>query len=316
MGFLDKYRPVLAIDAGTQSLRVSKDGEMIFNEATAIAIHPEKHKVDHIGNAAIELTGMRLYQPFDYVIQDFQAFELLLKGVTNKIKHRGLLLPTYKMFFSIPMTASSVDMRAFRDAGEHANAIEVYMCRSAVLAALNMGLLNSKKNFFLIEFSTSKLEFTVFTNGTPTNFEGIKLGTKKLEKWVKNHLKRQYGIDVEEEELRQIVNSYTEKTNTLHVQSKEVATSEIHEIIDRYLWIVEDCIKSVIEDLDHHHHARAASNGLYFTGGGSLYQNLCQSLSERIRLPAHFSEQPFLDPILGLEQVAQNTESFKDILMV
>ena len=48
MGFLDKYRPVLAIDAGTQSLRVSKDGEMIFNEATAIAIHPEKHKVDQI----------------------------------------------------------------------------------------------------------------------------------------------------------------------------------------------------------------------------------------------------------------------------
>ncbi len=316
MGFLDKYRPVLAIDAGTQSLRVSKDGEMIFNEATAIAIHPEKHKVDHIGNTAIKSTGLRLYRPFDYVIQDFQAFELLLKGVTNKIRQRGLLLPTYKMFFSIPMTASSVDMRAFRDAGEHSNAIEVYMCRSAFLAALNMGLLNSKKNFFLIEFSTSKLEFTVFNNGSPKTFDGLKLGTKTVETWIQNYLKRQYGISGTEAELRQLINSYAEKTNTLHIQSREVAMAEIHEIIDRYLWIAEDCIKSVIENLDHHQYARAASNGLYFTGGGSLYQNLCQSLSERVGLHSQFSEQPLLDPIFGLELVAQNTESFKDMLMV
>lgn len=102
MGILNRFRPVIAIDAGTQNLRAGHDGKMIFDEATAIAFHPKDQKVGHIGNAAVNSKGLQVWWPYDYVIKDFEAFDLLLNGVTKKVKHKGLLLPTYRMFFVFP----------------------------------------------------------------------------------------------------------------------------------------------------------------------------------------------------------------------
>ena len=314
MGFLDKYRPVLAIDAGTQSLRVSKDGEMIFNEATAIAIHPEKHKVDQIGNAAIESTGLRLYRPFDYVIQDFQAFELLLNGAIKKNEQKWLP-PSYKIFFSISSTASEVDKRAYRDCGEHANAVEVYMAYSSAIAAINMGLIRKKKNFVIIELSASKLEFTAFSNDLYIVLEGLKTGTKKLEQLIHNYLRRKHQLIAKEEELRQLIHSYGKGALNIKIQHKEIAFSEIESIIENYLWLAEDTIRNGVENLPEQSRSRILENGFYFTGGGSLYQSLCQTIANRCGLKANFSEQPLLDPIKGLNTVTQNFEAYKDYLM-
>ena len=218
MGIFNRKRPVIAIDAGTENLRVSHNGQVIFDEATAIAIHLEKQKIDQIGNPAASSKGLQIIWPYDYVIKDFQAFEMLLKGVTHKVNQKALLPSPSKMFFSVPPGASEVDLRAFRDAGEHNNAIEIYMCRSSLLAALGLDILSSQQSFLLVDFSASKFEVTAFINGKPDVNQTLQLGSQKLEKLISNHLKRNNNLEAYIDEVRQILNSYGSREETLTIQ--------------------------------------------------------------------------------------------------
>lgn len=213
------------------------------------------------------------------------------------------------------MGATQVDLRAFRDAGEHANAIEVYMSRSPQLVALSMGILTPQQSFLMVDFSASKFEVTAFVNGKPIASQTLRLGTQKLEKLIANHLKRAHGLEASTDEVRQILNSHVSKEATITLQYKSIELAPIKQITDNYLSLAEDSLLSCIESLGPGKVHRIKEQGIYFTGGGSLFLGLCEELANRIDFPAQFSQNPQSDVIEGLKLVSGDPDRFRDYLM-
>ena len=64
----------------------------------------------------------------DGVIADFDATELMLKGMISRIKTTGSLFsPSLKMVICIPSGSTNVEIRAVRESAEHAGGREVAM---------------------------------------------------------------------------------------------------------------------------------------------------------------------------------------------
>lgn len=75
------------------------------------------------------------------MIADFNATELMLRGMIKKVKTSGsLFAPSLRMVICIPSGSTNVEIRAVRDSAEHAGGREVYMIYEPMAAALGAGL--------------------------------------------------------------------------------------------------------------------------------------------------------------------------------
>ena len=53
MGLLDFLNDSIGLDAGSQNLRIVKDGKIIFNEPTVISYTPNDLKITGFGDSAL-----------------------------------------------------------------------------------------------------------------------------------------------------------------------------------------------------------------------------------------------------------------------
>ena len=68
-----------------------------------------------------------------------------------------------------------------------------------------MNILFEKKNFILIDFSSSKIEIIVFANSLIISEGVIRLGTWKVFRLVKNYIRRKYKIELIDKEIEDIL---------------------------------------------------------------------------------------------------------------
>ncbi|PTB90828.1 rod shape-determining protein, partial [Marivirga lumbricoides] len=128
MGLLDFLTKTIGIDPGSQNLRLIHNDELIFNETAELSINPETNKVTGYGNQSIHTEPNVIIKPVNTVIADFHGFEHLLRGsIKRALNQRTWIMTNYSMYFSMPMSATEVEKRAYRDSGEHAGAKEVFI---------------------------------------------------------------------------------------------------------------------------------------------------------------------------------------------
>jgi rod shape-determining protein MreB len=154
MGLLDFLTKTIGVDPGSQNLRLIHNNELIFNERAELSIDPATKKVSGFGNESIHVEPNKVIRPVNMVIADFHGFEHLLRGSLKRALNEQTWFPAnYSMYFSLPMTATEVEKRAYRDSAEHAGAKEVWMIHQPCSSAIGMGILFEKKDFILIDFS-------------------------------------------------------------------------------------------------------------------------------------------------------------------
>lgn len=83
MGFLDFLSTTVGVDPGSQNLRIGHNGKLVFDELTAISVN-SKNKVTGIGNDALLHKSDSIIKPVNGAIEDFHAFEMLLRGAIKK----------------------------------------------------------------------------------------------------------------------------------------------------------------------------------------------------------------------------------------
>ena len=126
MGLLDILKDTIGIDPGSQNLRIIKDGQLVFNEESQISIDKVDNILSGLGDSIRTTSKDVSIKPVNYVIADFQAFEMLLRGAIKKrLNSRSVLfLPkSYIMYYSIPTSSTEIEKRAYRDSAEHAGAV-------------------------------------------------------------------------------------------------------------------------------------------------------------------------------------------------
>lgn len=314
---MEKFRPVIGIETGTTRLRIIWKGKLSFDEPAAISVDKTSHKVSGLGNSLVEGTGHHVVWSIEFIIKDFEAFELLLKGAIKQLEGKKNWYPrSYKMYMVLPTDASEVEKRAYRDSAEHANAVSLYMIYGSITASLGMKILIKKKSFILVDFGASKFEITVFSNAMIRHDRTLRLGTNHLELTISNHLYRAYKVKAKEDEIRLLINTFNSDVDLITIQSVNIPMTEIAGIVEHYLWLVEDHLRTCLESIDPRIMNRVLENGIYLTGGGSLYKNLCIALLDRLDLKYEFSKNPLHDNINGLQQIIAAPEDFKQYLLV
>ena len=137
----------LAIDLGTANTLIIYNGKVVVDEPSIVALDVHTGKLVAIGHQARQMhektnPNIKTIRPLkDGVIADFNATELMLRGMIKKVKTSGsLFAPSLRMVICIPSGSTNVEIRAVRDSAEHAGGREVYMIYEPMAAALGAGL--------------------------------------------------------------------------------------------------------------------------------------------------------------------------------
>lgn len=315
MGLFDFAKVTAGVDPGSQNLRIIKDGELVFNEESQITVNIQKNVFTGVGKSIGNTTNDLIIKPVNYVIGDFQGFEMLLRGALNKAsKAKRLLPPTYIMYYSIPTTATEVERRAYRDSAEHAGAAEVYTVTQDYCSAIGMNILLDKSNFILIDFSASKIEIVIFADTLVIANGAIRYGTWKIFSLLKNHIRRKYRIDLNDKEVENLLIALDENRSAdeVKVHYTSIKVSEIQDVLDNFFNLVNDQILETIESVTSHPDiAKVIANGVYFTGGGSMFKFLRDQIKLDERIRRTLSQNPLLDTVNGLKQIIAEKEKFK-----
>jgi rod shape-determining protein MreB len=319
MGLLDLLKETIGIDPGSQNLRIIKGGQLVFNETAQISINTGDNLVSGIGDSVRTTTQDIVLRPVNYVISDFQGFEMLLRGAIKKgLNSKSFIPKSYRMFYCIPTGTTEVDKRAFRDSGEHAGAVEVYMVHQSSCSAIALDLFTEKKHFILVDFSASKIEITIFANGLIISEGVIRMGTWKIYRLLRNHFHRKHKIEASEGDIEVLLMNLkkTDPQDEIKIQHVTIRVKEIHDVLGNYFNLVNDELQETIERVGNHPDIeKVIINGIYFTGGGSTIDFLRGQIKLDDRIKKTVSQNPLLDCINGLKMVIADKEKFENYLM-
>jgi rod shape-determining protein MreB len=309
-------KPTMAVDPGSQTLRIARERAIVFDEPSTISLH--ESKLTGIGTSIV--SDHIILKPVDYVIADFQAFEMLLRDAIKKTeeKSKRLLPPAYKMFFAIPTSVTEVGKRAYRDSAEHAGAFEVHMTFSSAFAAMGMNILSTVRDFILVDAGASKTDITIFANGLIIADSMIPFGSWKIKRLIKNHLFRKHNLNPVDGVLENIVRQLDLRgTGKINVESQLIEMKELTDVVSPILTLIQDEVRETIERVSHHPSInKAIANGMYFTGGASKIKGLKECISLDGQISFKSSDNPFHDVIKGVEKASLDPKAYKDYLMV
>ena len=115
MGFFSLTQE-LAIDLGTANTLIIYNGKVVVDEPSIVALDVHTGKVVAIGQQARQMhektnPNIKTIRPLkDGVIADFNATELMLRGLIKKVKTSGsLFAPSLRMVICIPSGSTNVE---------------------------------------------------------------------------------------------------------------------------------------------------------------------------------------------------------------
>ena len=318
MGLFSFLTETIGIDAGTQLLRITNENDLFFNETAKICIDPTSGKVVGYGNHSTSSKNEVIIFPVNYAIEDFYAFEQLLRWALEKDGKRSFIAKSCILYISIPTNVTQVELRAYRDSAEHCGAKECYMVYQSYCAAINLNILSEKKDFILVDFSASKVEIAVFINGIIRALGTVKLGTAKLFSLIGNYVLRNYQMQLTEKEISDILTDYKkhELQGEFRLDKVVIPFSKIDELLKSYFVVINDEMLKSIESLrDHSERMKVLTNGIYFTGGGMQYSCLIDYLPFDKSIKYTISKTPLMDTINGLKMIIRERKKYKDLML-
>ncbi len=136
----------------------------------------------------------------DGVIADFNATELMLRGMIKKVKTSGsLFAPSLRMVICIPSGSTNVEIRAVRDSAEHAGGREVYMIYEPMAAALGAGLdVEAPEGNMVIDIGGGTSEIACISLGGIVCSESINTAGDVFTNDIQSYVRQQHNIRIGE----------------------------------------------------------------------------------------------------------------------
>jgi rod shape-determining protein MreB len=320
MNFSLFSRPTLGIDPGSHSLRIIKDGVIVFNERNRLSLDKIENIITGFGDSiSTSNNNVTILNPVNYVIADFRAFDAILRGSIAKILGEGKFFKnSLTVYFCIPTYTNQIEKRAYLDAAEHSNAFKRYMIYQSYCAATSMNILFEKKDFMLIDFSYSKIEMVIFANSSIVSKGILKLGLSKIFSLIKNYCLRKHKVRLNEEEILDFLKiiSAEKQADKIKIQNTAILINEIQDLLSNFFYLVNDELIETIERVSNHPNIhKILINGVYFTGGGSTISFLREQINLDNSIKIHISENPILDNIIGLKSIMSNIDKYKKYLL-
>ena len=330
----------MAIDLGTANTLVAITGEgIVINEPSVVAIEKSTHRVLAVGHEAKNMINhtpdaFSAEHPLkDGVIADFNATELMLRGLIKKVHaSSGLFAPSLRMMICIPSGSTNVEIRAVRDSAQHAGGREVYLIFEPMAAALGAGLdVEAPEGNLIIDIGGGTSEIACISLGGIVCSESINVAGDVFTSDIQNYIRQQHNIRIGERTAEKIkcaigaaVPELDDEPEDFEITGPNMLTSlpqkitlnysEIAYALDKSLVKLDNALMKVLEDMPPELYADVVKNGIYLAGGGALIKGLDRRLSEKSGLPVHVAEDPLRAIARGTGIALKNIGSFSFLM--
>lgn len=339
MGLFSFLKQDIAIDLGTANTIIIIDGKIVVDEPSIVAVEEKTGKLIAIGNKAKQMhgkthEGIRTIRPLrDGVIADFNAAELMIKGLINQACKKKFFSPQLKMVIGIPSGSTEVEIRAVRDSSEHSGGRDIYMIYEPMAAALGIGLpVLEPSGTMIIDIGGGTTEIAVISLAGIVCNRSIRTAGDEFTHDIQEFMRKHYNIKIGDRAAEAIkinvgaaIDSGLENpppdypVNGPHQMTAlpvEVLVSykQIASCLERSLAKIETAIMSILEETPPELYADIYRNGIYLSGGGALLRGLDQKLKNKTNIPVYVAEDPLHAVVRGTAIAIQNVEKYPFLL--
>ena len=330
----------MAIDLGTANTLVYVKGKgIVLNEPSVVAINVHTNQLEALGSKAQEYIGrvnptLRTIRPLkDGIIADFNATELMLRGMIRKIKTKGTLFsPSLKMVICIPSGSTNVAIRAVRDSAEHAGAREVAMIFEPMAAALGAGIdVEAPEGNMIIDIGGGTSEIACISLGGIVCSESIDVAGDVYTNDIVEYVRREHNVRIGERTAEQIkckigaaIPELEEAPEDFEFTGPDITTGlprtislsygEIAYALEESLAKLDAALMKVLQDMPAELYSDVVRNGIYLAGGGALIKGLDRRLSRKTGIPFHIAEDPLRAVVRGTNIALKNINHFSFLM--
>ena len=329
----------LGIDLGTANTLIIHNDKVVVDEPSIVAIDAHSEKLVAIGHQARQMhektnPRIRTIRPLkDGVIADFNATELMLRGMIKKVRMSGSLFsPSLRMVICIPSGSTNVEIRAVRDSADRAGAREVDMIFEPMAAALGAGLdVEAPEGNMIIDIGGGTSEIACISLGGIVCSESINVAGDVFTTDIQNYVRQQHNIRIGERTAEAIkcsigaaVPQLDEEPEDYIVtgpnmltalpQTVSLSSNEIAYALEKSLVKLDAALMKVLENMPPELYADIVKNGVYLAGGGALIKGLDKRLSEKTGLPFHIAEDPLRAIARGTGIALKNIDRFSFLM--
>ena len=328
----------LAIDLGTANTLIIHNGKVVVDEPSIVALDVHTGKLVAIGTQARQMhektnPNIKTIRPLKDVIADFNATELMLRGMIKKVKTSGnLFAPSIRMVICIPSGSTNVEIRAVRDSAEHAGGREVYMIYEPMAAALGAGLdVEAPEGNMVIDIGGGTTEIACISLGGIVCSESINVAGDVFTNDIQSYVRQQHNIRIGERTAEAIKCSIGAALTELDEEPEDYVVTgpnmltalpqtvslsygEIAYALEKSLVKLDAALMKVLETMPPELYADIVKNGIYLAGGGALIKGLDKRLNAKTGIPFHVAEDPLRAIARGTGIALKNINRFSFLM--
>lgn len=329
----------LAIDLGTANTVIFRNGEIVLDEPSVVAVDAHTGSLVAVGAEAQLMEGkehqgiMTIRPLLSGVIADFDAAENMINGFIKKMtgKKRHLFAPKLKVVVGISKGSTPVEIRAVRDSFEHAGAHDLYLIHEPMASALGVGIdVMAPVGNMIVDIGGGTTEIAAISLGGIVKAESIRIAGNQVTNDIVDYMARQYNLRVgfkTAEHIKHQIGSVLmdlpadEAPEPMLVQGRNVSTShpieatitykDIACCIDKTVSQIENGIMKVLETVPPEVYTDIIRNGIWLAGGGALLRGIAKRFSDRMNLQFHIAEDPLKAVARGTCIAIEDTDKYK-----
>ena len=332
---LFSFTQEIAIDLGTANTLIMCNDKVVVNEPSVVAISMADNKCLAVGRKAQQMIGrggmmVKTIRPLkEGVIADFQACEMMIRGMIKMIPKQSLLFtPSIRMVVGIPSGCTEVEIRAVRDSSEHAGGRDVYMLYEPMAAAIGIGIdVESPEGCMIVDIGGGTTEIAVISLGGIVANKSIKVAGDDFNQDIIEYMSRMHNLKIDEPtaerikinvgaalpELEDAPEDYIvvgpNKVTALPM-SVPVSYQEVAHCLEKSISKIESAVLQALEATPTELYADIVNRGIYLAGGGALLRGLAKRLTDKITIPFHVADEPLLSVARGTGIALKNVNNF------
>ena len=332
---LERFSTNIAMDLGTaNTLIYVKDGGIVLNEPSIVAISSDGEKIEAVGLEAKQMfgrthAGLQTIRPMkDGVIADFNVTQRMITYFIKKIlKNNWLIKP--RIIIGVPTCITQVEKKAVIEAALMSGVREVHLIEEPMAAAIGANIpVHKAEGNMIIDIGGGTSDVAVISLSAIAYGESVRVAGDAIDESIVRYLRLQHNLNVgifEGERIKtEIGSAYPsiEKLSTevkgLSVQtgvptSITIFDEEIREAIREPIFAIISIIMKALEKTPPELSADIHSNGIYLTGGGALIRGLDKLVEERTSLKVYRPVEPLLGIVKGAGAVLDSYEKMKTV---
>lgn len=329
--YLDKLSATLAVDLGTEMVRVWEKGKgLVAEHPSYLAVDTHSQKIlaygqdakDMVGRVATNVTLLRPFQKGQ--VWDVKVAQAFLRIVVRDVVKKSFLSPT--ILLSVPASIKSAIEDETVQIGYSLGAKEVLTVAQPLAAAIGAGMpVADSSGGFILHLGAGIDEVGVISLGTLVGVEKSFQSGEEFEQSIQSYIRQTYQVLISRETARMLIHKLVglgdSHPGSILVTGKDEKTTApkefqmtaeklqipVRERADMLVHLVKKLFSLIPAELT----VDVVDKGLLLSGGGALLQGLDSYLVPKLGIPISVVDDPERAVIRGMGTIMDHLDEFR-----